>query len=197
MRPRADWPWKELDCSNSSDALLMNIFCFPEVMESRSIRALLCVENDAQPEFGFKARVPLHGSKRDATEIDMKIGELLVEAKLTESNFQMADSKLLARYRDLESVFDLAELPVRNGRHAGYQLVRGALAAYASGCSFCVLCDARRRDLMETWFQILRAVGDVELRSRLKLLTWQELAGRLAPELQDFLEKKYGIRAEL
>ena len=25
--PRAGWRWKELDCANSSDALLMNIFC--------------------------------------------------------------------------------------------------------------------------------------------------------------------------
>jgi len=26
-RPRAGWRWRELDCANSSDALLMNIFC--------------------------------------------------------------------------------------------------------------------------------------------------------------------------
>ena len=25
--PRARWRWKELDCANSSDALLMNVFC--------------------------------------------------------------------------------------------------------------------------------------------------------------------------
>jgi len=25
--PRAGWRWRELDCANSSDALLMNIFC--------------------------------------------------------------------------------------------------------------------------------------------------------------------------
>src|SRR6185437_6493581 len=27
MRVRADWKWMELDCANSSDALLMNVFC--------------------------------------------------------------------------------------------------------------------------------------------------------------------------
>src|ERR1035438_4452311 len=26
-RPQAGWQWRELDCANSSDALLMNIFC--------------------------------------------------------------------------------------------------------------------------------------------------------------------------
>lgn len=194
MRPRANWHWRELDCSNSSDALLMNIFCYPEAMASRSIQAMLGTGRNVQPEFGFKARVPLHGGKRDATEIDMKIGELLLEAKLTETNFQWANPKLLARYRDLEAAFDPAALPARNGRYGGYQLIRGALAAYALECSFCVLCDARRPDLIEIWFHVIGAVRPVELRSRLKLLTWQELASTLAPDLQDFLVEKYGIR---
>ena len=125
----------------------------------------------------------------------MKIGDLLVEAKLTESDFQWATPKLLSRYRDLESVFDLLALPTRNGKYGGYQLIRGALAAYASGGSFCVLCDARRPDLMEVWFQVLRAVRDSELRSRLKFLTWQELASALPTDLKAFLALKYGILA--
>src|SRR5437879_877535 len=31
VRARADWRWRELDSVNSSDALLMNVFCFPGV----------------------------------------------------------------------------------------------------------------------------------------------------------------------
>jgi hypothetical protein len=31
--PREDRAWKELDSSNSSDALLMNIFCFPGTLK--------------------------------------------------------------------------------------------------------------------------------------------------------------------
>ena len=197
MRARSDWQWKELDCSNSSDALLMNVFCYPGVMAGWAIRSMFDAECGEEPEFGFKPRVPLLGSKRDNTEVDMKIGELLVEAKLTESDFQWATPKLIARYRDAEAVFDLAALPSRNGRFGGYQLIRGTLAAHALGCSFCVLCDARRPDLMEVWFRVLRAVRVVELRSRLKLLTWQELASILPAELQNFLEQKYGILARL
>ena len=74
----------------------------------------------------------------------MRVGDLLVEAKLTESDFQSARMELIERYRDLEEVFDVAELPVRGGRVMGYQLIRGTLAAHASGSSFCVLCDARQ-----------------------------------------------------
>jgi hypothetical protein len=192
-RVRADWQWKELDCANSSDALLMNIFCYPEVMNHDAVRALLGIEFNTLPEFGFKPRTPLLKDRRDNTEIDMRAGDLLVEAKLTESDFQSAGTSLISRYRDLELVFDVAELPLRNGRQNGYQLIRGALAAYALGSSFCVLCDSRRPDLIEGWYRVLRAVHLIELRCRLKLLTWQELASALPEDLQQFLADKYGI----
>ena len=192
-RLRSNWQWKELDCCNSSDALLMSIFCHPDLLSHPAARALLGVESKAVPEFGFKPRTPLQNGKHDNTEIDMKIGELLVEAKLTESDFQSAEFGLISRYRDLEAAFDVSELPTRNGKQGGYQLIRGALAAYATGCSFCVLCDVRRPDLVESWYRIMRAVRPFELRCRLKLLTWQELASALPKDLQQFLSAKYGI----
>ena len=193
-RVRANWQWKELDCANSSDALLMNIFCYPEVMARAGVRAMLGVESNAVPEFGFKPRTPLKGDRRDNTEIDMRVGDLLVEAKLTESDFQSARTSLISRYRDLELVFDVSELPLRNGKQGGYQLIRGTLAAYATGGSFCVFCDSRRPDLIEGWYRVMRAVHLFELRCRLKLLTWQELASTLPGDLQEFLAEKYGIR---
>jgi hypothetical protein len=192
-RVRADWRWKELDSSNSSDALLMNIFCHPEVTVSARVQAMLGIESAAAPEFGFKPRTPLQTGRQDNTEVDMKIGNLLVEAKLTESDFQVARLDLIRRYRDLETVFDLSELPVRNGKQDCYQLIRGTLAAYATGCSFCVFCDARRPDLIEDWYAVMRAVRIMELRCRLMLLTWQELAAVLPQGLRQFLTVKYGI----
>jgi hypothetical protein len=90
-------------------------------------------------------------------------------------------------------VFDLADLPLRNEKHCSYQLIRGTLAAYATGCSFCVFCDARRSDLIEPWYRIMRAIRPFELRHRLKLLTWQELATTLPHDLRHFLNAKYGI----
>lgn len=197
VRARADWQWMELDCANSSDALLMNVFCYPGVMESEGVRALLGVGAGAVPEFGVKPRTPLKGGKRDGmtdnTEVDMRVGDLLVEAKLTESDFQTARLSLIERYRDLEEVFETDELPVRNGTVLGYQLIRGTLAASASGCSFGVVCDARRPELVEIWYAVMRAVRSFELRCRLKLLTWQELAGVVPEELGEFLAEKYGV----
>jgi hypothetical protein len=194
-RVRANWEWRELDCSCSSDALLMNIFCYPGVMEVRSVRALLGNDRAEAPEFGIKPRTPLANGGRDNTEIDMRVGDLLVEAKLTESDFQVADARLVSRYRDLEAVFETAELPMRNGKHVGYQLIRGILAAHAAEGSFCVFCDARRPDLSECWYRVMRAVRLYDLRCRLKLLTWQELAAVAPGELREFLAEKYGVVA--
>jgi hypothetical protein len=224
----------ELDCANSSDALLMNIFCHPAVFSdghlNTAIANLLGVPTDTQPKFGIHPGVPLRQTRRprtkkttpapktslrlfhdsastqtnepeplkDRTEIDLQLDTLFVEAKLTESNFQTASLRLIQRYRDLETVFDIEGLPRRSSSAnadtiQGYQLVRNVLAAFASDASFCVLCDARRHDLIEIWYSVLSAVHYSSFAWRLKLLTWQELADALPKDLQNFLDAKYGI----
>jgi hypothetical protein len=265
VRARADWQWMELDCANSSDALLMNIFCHPEVFSNNrltpAVASLLGIPSDAQPNFGIHPGVPLkkapsnsrkkttrstqqestaslfHSASvvtqpeqpdhlKDRTEIDLQLANLFIEAKLTESNFQTASPRLIERYRDLETIFaierlpskiitpspthpptedfsDLEEPPTITSPTAtparsrtviqGYQLIRNVLAAFASDASFCVLCDARRHDLIETWYSILTAVHYPSFAWRLKLLTWQELTTALPEDLQKFLEAKYGI----
>lgn len=243
--------WRELDSSMSSDALLMNVFCTPGVAESPTTQNALGVEGDANPVFGWKARVPLISGRFDRTEVDMRIGTLLVEAKLTEGDFQIREASIVESYRDFDEVFDRELLPqvelvaarrkepvefpeawsqefesvidttipsttlselqalspsvlaadaFNSGRavipgYASYQLIRNVLAAFASGCSFCVLHDERRPDLREEWFRVMAAVKSAEMRVRLKVLTWQELAAMLPGELQEFLDFKYGIVA--
>jgi hypothetical protein len=228
LRARADWPWMELDCANSSDALLMNILCHPAVATANTISApvadLFGIDTASAPVFGLHPGVPLAGGLLDRTEIDLQLNTLFVEAKLTETGFQNARPRLITRYRDLEEVFDTERL-LRPSDHfghtvttgmedyadwmnetapspsrfaptiSGYQLIRNVLAAYASRASFCVLCDARRRDLIETWYKVLSAVHRPTFAVRLKLLTWQELAAVLPKDLQQFLESKYGIRS--
>jgi hypothetical protein len=239
LRARADWPWMELDCANSSDALLMNIFCHPGVFNgdifAPAIARLFNIDPAAQPHFGINPGVPLNTTRKnlkapkeltDRTEIDLQLNDLFLEAKLTESSFQTAPLRLIERYRDLDAVFDLTRLP-RTSRIApnphppvedfsqsddtpppqpaistshpasnliqNYQLIRNVLAAYAANASFCVLCDARRTDLIESWYQILSTVHRPTFACRLKLLTWQEIAGTLPNDLQRFLDIKYGI----
>lgn len=187
----------ELDCANSSDALLMNIFCYPRVLTRRKLCTLLGTEVRLRPVFGVKPGIPLLNGRTDRTEVDLRLGDLLIEAKLTESGFQTASTNLISRYRDLHDVFNIDELPMEGDKVQSYQLIRGVLAAYAGDTSFSVACDARRTDLIERWFQIMRAVRSYSMRSRLKLLTWQEIAGTLPLTLQLFLAEKYGIVSDL
>jgi hypothetical protein len=246
-RPRLDLGrrWRELDSSMSSDALLMNIFCTPKVVKSATLQGFLGVEAGAQPEFGWRAKVPLENGRFDRTEVDMRLGSLLVEAKLTESDFQRRSAAIVEAYRDFDAVFERdllprAAIPTARPRRASefpednsqefeslivepdlfpalnplaldpidpdpivdapaepgyesYQLIRNVLAAHATGASFCVIHDHRRPDLREAWFLVMAAVKSAELRVRLKVLTWQELAAYLPERLREFLDMKYRI----
>lgn len=188
--PRAAWRWRELDAATSSDALLMNVFCYPGVLDRPGVRALLGVGQGVRPEFGYKPRIPLANGKFDRTEIDLRLGSLLVEAKLTETAIGPTRRALLDRYPAFAEAFD----PTVASSIPGYQLHRGVLAAVAEPpASFCLLADARRPDLLEAWYAIMATVRTGELRCRLQMLTWQELAATLPPPLQEFLEEKYGI----
>jgi hypothetical protein len=55
------------------------------------------------------------------------------------------------------------------------------------------MVDARRPDLIEAWYAVLRSVRPTSLRLGLKIITWQELSEALPRRLQRFLEEKYGI----
>ena len=183
----------ELECANSSDALLMNVFCHAPVLRSPRMQALLHLSGPNEPGFGVRTRVPLRGGHDDRTEVDMQIGDLLVEAKLSEGGFGSGRPDLMARYQTFQSVFDLGLLSHDKGGFRSYQLLRGALAADFLACRFALVCDARRPDLVEDWFAVLRAIRAADLRSRMVLVTWQEIAACVPRTLQAFLLAKYGI----
>ncbi len=72
-RARNDWQWMELDSANSSDALLMNIFCHPVVFNGRTLTPavanLLNVDPTAQPCFGINPGVPLKHPRKGRSKL--------------------------------------------------------------------------------------------------------------------------------
>jgi hypothetical protein len=171
----------------------MNIFCYPGVTRRKEVSRILGLEPGHLPEFGFMPRVPLISEVIERTEVDMKLGNMLFEAKLTEAAFQIQRAELVEGYRDFKEVFECRELPRAARKYLSYQLIRNVLAAHALGMDFCTLLDARRPDLLEDWYCILRCIRSATLRARCKVLTWQELASCLPAALQSFLGAKYGI----
>jgi hypothetical protein len=187
----------ELDTAASSDALLMNIFCHPGAFAAAStLRLLLGTQSPERLQFGWKPRIPLIADHIERTEIDLRIGDLLIEAKLTEPEFQRASRAWVERYRDFSSVFDVDLLPQTTESYLHYQLIRGVLSAFAEqGTRYCVICDARRPDLIDAWFSVVRAVRLASLRSQVQLVTWQEIATTLPKHMRIWLADKYGIES--
>lgn len=181
---------KELDSCNSSDALLMNCFCFPG-----TVALLLGVSapTSAAPVFGFPAALSLVDGTLDATEIDMWFGGLVVEAKLTEADFTARPEAHVLRYKNLSSCFDLASLPRDGGTILGYQLIRNVLAADQHNAGLVVLIDGRRPDLLHEWWRVHAAIKDQTLRLRCSFRTWQEVAAVSPPALREFLRARYGL----
>jgi hypothetical protein len=127
--------------------------------------------------------------RREATEFPEDYSQEFEEAGL------VARTDLLASARPSAATAKAGIATDGESAYAGYQLIRNVLAAYAHGCSFCVIHDERRPDLREAWFEVMAAVKSAEMRVRLKVLTWQELAALLPKGLQEFLDLKYGIVA--
>ena len=183
---------RELDSSNSSDALLMNCFCYPGAAE-RIFQSFLPSLPTGELEFGVAGRVPLRSGESDTTELDMRAGSVIFESKLTEADFTERPRTHVERYSSLTSVFDVTLLPQTDEAYQGYQLIRNVLGAWAHGYHFVLLCDGRRPDLLHEWWQVHAAIRTGDLRKRCGFLLWQEVASACPPPLREFLHAKYGM----
>src|SRR6202166_3118862 len=82
--PRTDrGRWMELDTCTSSDALLMNIFCHPAIARQGHLDAVLGIEPGSSLYLGYRVRVPLTNGSFDRTEVELRLGSLLIEANPT------------------------------------------------------------------------------------------------------------------
>lgn len=183
----------ELQSSNSSDALLMNIFCHPNIKSWKGIRDLLNIEKDQEIIFGWKG-IDFENETRYKTEIDMKIGNCIFEAKLTESDFTKKDLSIVLKYKHIHDVFDIDKLIVDKDKVKNYQLIRNVLAAHKCNCTFKVILDERRIGLIRELFETVAAVKDNDLRSRIGFVTWQEIGSSCGEDLKNYLKKKYFAR---
>ncbi len=190
---------RELDSSTSSDALLMNIFCYPECRDHQPLADLFGLDAWEEPRFGVPVGVDMGGTP-DRTEVDMVLGPVHVEAKLTEADFTTRELEHVRRYTGFDQLFDRDAVIQRDRdgnplpRVDHYQLIRNILSIQEDREKrFVLLIDHRRPDLAEAWQTVVSAIRDPQVRYRCWLLTWQQVAMRVPEELQRFLRAKYGI----
>jgi hypothetical protein len=135
----------------------------------------------------------LVNGERDATEIDMRIGSAIFEAKLTEQNFTSQSKSHVERYARFSEVFEVSALPQTSGKYHGYQLIRNVLAANEHSWAFYVISDGRRPDLLHEWWTVNSAIRNATLRTRCGFLLWQEVARACPAPLAAFRAQKYGL----
>jgi len=86
----------EMQSSNSSDVILMNIFCHPNIGRWKGVRNLIGEELNSIT-FGYPGQVHIKGGQSDSTEIDMALPSLFCEAKLTETDFTQKSKNIINR----------------------------------------------------------------------------------------------------
>lgn len=180
---------KEMQSINSSDALLMNIFCHPDIFKWKGIKDLLGIEGTNSIEFGWNPSFE-NEKPKNPTEIDMKIGNHIFEAKLTETDFTDKEKRVVLGYSDFEKLFNkefydgLEKIPE-------YQLIRNILVAYRYDYRFTLLVDERRIDLIKRLMYIIKYINNLDLKKRINFITWQEIVACTGEKLKDYISKKY------
>ena len=192
-KPHQNLPGRfEMQSSNSSDALLMNIFCHPKLVSWKGV-AKIFDSKSVSPKFGIKAWVEKEGTNGDATEIDMAFGEYFVEAKLTESDFTEKDIAEVEKYTGLAQHFQVDCLPIKKGRYQNYQIIRNLLAAIQHQKQHMLLCDERRSDLVRQYMETVCCLRDPQVRRKCRVVFWQEVQRACGRRLGLFLQSRYGI----
>ncbi len=189
---------REMQSSNSSDALLMNIFCFPGMEKWGGLKKLLGIDSFSKIEFGHKPEVEINvGGKvlGDTTEVDVLINDIFCESKLTEGDFTRKEKSKVDNYVMFHEVFHTNYLVQDKTHYYNYQLIRNILAAEQYGYRFVLFCDMRRPDLTKSFYQTVRCIKDkyIDLRNRCEIIYWQDIAAVCGRDLQEFLKEKYGI----
>lgn len=180
----------EMQSSNSSDAILMNIFCNPKLINWTGIKKLFNITDFDDFLFGWKP--DFSNEKLVSTEIDLKFNDIIIEAKLTEDDFQSQDPEIVEAYDNFSLVFDCTLLELNKiGKYKNYQLIRNILAAYKYKCRFILLVDESRIDLIKEFIKTTNSIKDNSLRNRMEFITWQEITNSVGKTLSEYIQKKY------
>jgi len=181
----------EMQSNNSSDALLMNIFCHPDFTKWEGPKKLLDISSYNDIEFGWNPHF-VNESPFAPTEIDLKIGAHIFEAKLTEKDFTCKESNVVEDYEGFDLVFDKNVLSKTDcNKYKHYQLIRNILTSAKYNYFFTLFVDETRTDLIKYLFESIIAVKDSSLRKHISFITWQELADVCGYELKTYIYEKY------
>jgi hypothetical protein len=191
----------EMQSSNSSDVLAMNIFCHPDFTKWDGVKKLFQVKDVTSINFGYKAKVDKiinNKNRKDNTEIDIYLNEnIFIECKLTEKDFTSKNKDTVEQYSEFYNVFHVDQLIKTETHYKNYQLIRNILAANQNNAQFILICDMRRPDLVNSFNQTVNCIKEeyFELRNNCKIIYWQNIFDVVGSELKMFLKDKYALNS--
>ena len=181
-----------MQSSNSSDALLMSIFCHPLIGKWTGVKKV--VGSDLKKiAFGFPGAIRLCNGGSDTTEIDLSLANSLCEAKLTESDFTKKRPSVVENYTGLKEAFHIEALPRKGVDYDNYQIIRNLLASVQFNRKHILFCDERRPDLAKRYMETVSCLRDIKRRVDCRIVFWQELVAACGATLRDWIEEKYGM----
>jgi hypothetical protein len=183
---------KEMQSSNSSDALLMNIFCHPLIRKWSGVKKVIGSDLEFV-SFGFPGAIQLCSGEADTTEIDLSLTDSLCEAKLTETDFTKKRPSVVENYAGLKEAFHIDALPRKGNDYDNYQIIRNLLASVQHNRKHILLCDERRPDLVKRYMDTVSCLRDVQRRMNCRVIFWQELVAVCGSSLRKWIEEKYGM----
>lgn len=183
---------KEMQSSNSSDALLMNLFCHPSIGKWSGVRKVIGSDIESA-SFGFPGMIQLCTGRADTTEIDMSLPDAFCEAKLTESDFTKKRPSVVENYAELRNAFHINALPRKRDDYDNYQVIRNLLASVQHKRKHYLFCDERRPDLAMRYMETVSCLRDVQMRAKCRVIFWQEIVAACGASLREWIEEKYGM----
>lgn len=183
---------KEMQSSNSSDALLMNIFCHPLINKWTGPKKVIG-SNLEMIAFGFPGAIRLYSGGSDSTEIDLSLTDSLCEAKLTESDFTKKRPSVVENYAGLAEAFHIEALPRKGSDYDNYQIIRNFLASVQHNRKHILFCDERRTDFVKRYMETVSCLRDVKRRTNCRVIFWQEIVAACGATLREWIGEKYGI----
>lgn len=179
---------KEMQSSNSSDALLMNLFAHPKILDWEKLLNLISIKQSDKIEFGWNP--DFKNETKRKTEIDMKIGNSIFEAKLTESDFTQRELEIVLAYPKVKEIIEINSL-TENNVVSNYQLIRNLLTAEKYDFKFNLIIDETRTDLIREFYKVKRAIKEISLAESFNFFTWQEITNCVGLDLKNYMTEKY------
>ena len=155
----------ELECANSSDALLMNLFCYPGLTRRPGVCRLLGVDAGLRPEFGVRVQVPLANGRVDRTEVDMQLGDLSGRGEADRDGISAGAAGAGGAIPGSRRGLRCRGAAANRERQDEYADVPAASRCPGGACAESEISGAvrwtPREDLIESWFQVMQggAVG--------------------------------------